>query len=103
MCQNSIRRLYSLSYLPSGFFSRLITRILCDNILKDCLLELIEIEYCFLDNAHIQMGDEASSVDSLIDFVCQEAEWKCWQSGIELKYLDYTLIKIKELKKKYII
>jgi hypothetical protein len=97
MCQNSIRRLYSLSYLPSGFFSRLITRILCDNILKDCLLELIEIEYCFLDNAHIQMGDEASSVDSLIDFVCQEAEWKCWQSGIELKYLDYTLIKIKEL------
>lgn len=30
----SIRRLYCLNYLPSGFFSRLITRILGDNILK---------------------------------------------------------------------
>ena len=32
-----------------------------------------------------------------MDFVCQEAEWRCWQTGIELKYLDFTLIKIKEL------
>lgn len=30
----SMRRLYCLNYLPSGFFSRLITRILGDSILK---------------------------------------------------------------------
>lgn len=30
----SIRRLYCLNYLPSGFFSRLISRILGDKILK---------------------------------------------------------------------
>ena len=99
--QKSLRRLYCLSYLPNGIFSRLITRILCDNILKDCLLELIELEYC-MDNGEF-VGDETtkkaskSSLDPLIDFVCQEAEWKCWQTGIELKYLDYTLIRVKEL------
>jgi hypothetical protein len=99
--QKSLRRLYCLSYLPNGIFSRLITRILCDNILKDCLLELIELEYC-MDNGEF-IGDETtkktskSSLDPLIDFVCQEAEWKCWQTGIELKYLDYTLIRVKEL------
>ncbi len=37
-CNNSVRRLYAMSYLPNGFFSRLITRILCDNIVKECLL-----------------------------------------------------------------
>lgn len=34
LADESIRRLYCLNYLPSGFFSRLITRILGDNILK---------------------------------------------------------------------
>ena len=106
--QNSIRRLYCLSYLPNGIFSRLITRILCDNILKDCLLELIELEYCLTNsdivetiesNEDVEMTNKKSSksIDPLIDFVCQEAEWKCWQTGIELKYLDYTLIRVKEL------
>ena len=103
--QSSLRRLYCLSYLPNGIFSRLITRILCDNILKDCLLELIELEYC-LYNSDCVVGSVDSegtkktthkSLDPLIDFVCQEAEWKCWQTGIELKYLDYTLIRVKEL------
>lgn len=86
---SNIRRLYCLNYLPSGFFSRLITRILCDNILKECLLELIELDYC-------QLEDQNNS-SKIIDFVCQEAEWKCWQTGIELRYLDYTLIRVKEI------
>lgn len=34
---------------------------------------------------------------SLIDFVCQEAEWRCWQTGVELRYLDYTLMRVKEI------
>ena len=25
------------------------------------------------------------------------AEWRCWQTGIELKYADTTLIRIREL------
>jgi hypothetical protein len=39
----------------------------------------------------------SQSLTNLIEFIGQEAEWKCWQTGIELKYLDYTLIRIKEL------
>jgi serine/threonine protein kinase/GTPase SAR1 family protein len=126
--QSSIRRLYCLTYLPSGFFSRLITRILSDNILKECLLELIQIDYCCLrspdldpdpnSDSYFSPGPDLNSgrnpnvantdnqkqaqfqldnLEPLIDFLCQEAEWKCWQTGIELKYLDYTLIRVKEL------
>ncbi len=87
----SVMRLYCLNYLPTGFFSRLITRILCDNILKECLSELIDIDYSLND-----MDMDQKQLESLIDFVCQEAEWKCWQTGIELKYLDYTLVRVKE-------
>ena len=39
----SVRRLYCLNYLPSGFFSRLITRILGDNILKGDLFNILRI------------------------------------------------------------
>ena len=90
-----------MSYLPNGFFSRLITRILCDNIVKECLLELIELEYCLFDGSSaassaIDAGEQAG-LDPLIDFVCQEAEWRCWQTGIELKYMDYTLVRVKEI------
>jgi hypothetical protein len=87
----SVRRLYCLNYLPTGFFSRLITRILCDNILKECLSELIDIDYSLDD-----LDMEPRQLESLIDFVCQEAEWRCWQTGIELRYLDYTLLRVKE-------
>ncbi len=41
--------------------------------------------------------DGAAGLDPLIDFVCQEAEWRCWQTGIELKYMDYTLLRVKEI------
>jgi hypothetical protein len=61
-------------------------------------LELVDIEYCFLNNDNSNnLRNQDSTADALIDFVCQEAEWRCWQTGIELKYLDFTLIKIKEL------
>lgn len=96
--QMYVRRIYTLSYLPTGFFSRLITRILCDNILKECLLELIDIEYCFLNQDASDLSNEANSLDALVDFVCQDAEWRCWQTGIELKYLDFTLLKVKEIQ-----
>ncbi|CAF0874165.1 unnamed protein product, partial [Brachionus calyciflorus] len=82
---DSLRRLYTLSYLPSGFFSRLISRILSDSLLKECLLDLIEIEQC--DKLDFK----------LIEFLSQEAEWKCWQTGIELKYLDFSLFRVKEV------
>lgn len=81
----SLRRLYTLTYLPSGFFSRLIVRILCDSFLKDSLFDLIEIEQC--DKLDFK----------LVEFLSQEAEWKCWQTGLELKYMDYTLFRVKEI------
>ena len=99
---NSITRLYCLSYLPSGFFSRLITRILCDNILKNCLIELIDLD-CSCMNENQEFMSEEARVDqvnlvmTLIEHVCEKAEWRCWQTGIELRYLGHTLVSVKEL------
>ena len=97
--KDSTVRLYCLSYLPTGFFSRLITRILGDNLLKNCLTELIEIDYSYTkdSNEDIIKEENAELLSNVIDFFCQKAEWKCWQTGIELKYLGFTLLSIKEL------
>ena len=93
---SSIRRLYCLSFIPTGFFSRLITRILSDKILKECLFDSLKIEYCF-DRSNLTHSELKDFLNPLLDYVCKEAEWKCWQTGIELKYLDYTLLRVKEL------
>jgi hypothetical protein len=53
----------------------------------ECLLELIQLDLC----------STVDDLTALIDFVCQEAEWRCWQTGVELKYLDYTILRVKEV------
>lgn len=96
--EDSTVRLYCLSYLPTGFFSRLITRILGDNLLKNCLNELIDIDYSYMKDSNQNIIENNTELlSNLIDFVCQKAEWKCWQTGIELKYLGFTLMSIKEI------
>ena len=52
---------------------------------------MIDIDYSLND-----IGTDTKQLESLIDFVCQEADWKCWQTGIELRYLDFTLLRVKE-------
>jgi hypothetical protein len=83
----SLRRLYCLPFMPSGFFSRLMARILSDKILNEYLRNLFAIE--------IAKNPEEQSHSKTRLF--KYAQWRCWQTGIELKYLDFTVICIKEL------
>ncbi|CAM1297638.1 Uncharacterised protein g1884 [Pycnogonum litorale] len=81
--QKSIHRLLLMSYYPSGFWSRLITRMLAD----DSVVEVIR--------SYFEFPKEDSSY--LMSLFSYKAEWVCWQTGLELRYMDTTLFRIKEL------
>ncbi len=91
-------RLYCLSYIPSGLFSRLIARILSDNIVKSCLSKIFEPDYSNINVDFLKNTEpNNNTLRLLIDFICQKAEWKCWQTGIELNYLGFTFMSVKQL------
>jgi hypothetical protein len=83
-----MRRLYCLPFIPSGFFGRLTARILSDKILHERLKCLFQIEI---------NGDEPQHDPNFKRLPFKFGQWRCWQTGIELKYLDYSVICIKEL------
>lgn len=82
--ENVIRRLLLMSYFPSGFWSRLMTRMLADDI----VVEIIRLY--FLIPKDVDMDPLLAAVFN------KRAEWICWQTGMELRYLDTTLFRMKE-------
>ena len=58
---------------------------------------MIQLDYAATANDANLEDSESGILGLLIDFVCHKAEWKCWQTGVELKYLGFTLISIEEL------
>lgn len=81
----SILRLLIMSYFPSGFWSRLITRMLAD----DSIVEIIRSYFVLPREAH-----QDPSILSILD---KRAEWVCWQTGIELRYANTSLFRMKEV------
>ncbi|CAB4057710.1 unnamed protein product [Lepeophtheirus salmonis] len=63
-----IQRLFLMSYFPSGFWSYF---VIPDDWYTDTLLSKI-----FMEN---------------------KPEWTCWQSGLELRYLETTLFSLKQI------
>lgn len=81
----SVRRLLLMSYFPSGFWSRLITRILGD----DAIINVIRQ---FFVPTEVN-GDDFMSTDFQTHF-----DWVLWQTGIELKFANkITLFRMKEV------
>ncbi|XP_050524105.1 leucine-rich repeat serine/threonine-protein kinase 1 isoform X2 [Daktulosphaira vitifoliae] len=84
----SVRRLLLMSYFPSGFWSRLITRMLGD----DAIIEVIRN---FFTPTEVN-GDDSFSTDFQSNF-----DWVLWQTGIELKFANkITLFRMKEVLQK---
>ncbi|XP_042874450.1 leucine-rich repeat serine/threonine-protein kinase 1-like isoform X4 [Penaeus japonicus] len=81
----AIRRLLLMSYFPSGFWSRLITRILADDAVVDIIRN------------YFVMPREVLNDRDLSSVLGGQAEWVCWQTGMELHYAHTTLFRMREV------
>ncbi|XP_044740580.1 leucine-rich repeat serine/threonine-protein kinase 1 isoform X2 [Chrysoperla carnea] len=81
----SITRLLLMSYFPSGFWSRLISRILADDSIVDIVRSFFMVPKEVLQDVQLA---------KMLDV---KAEWVLWQTGLQLKYGDITLFRMKEV------
>ncbi|KAJ8942684.1 hypothetical protein NQ314_010008 [Rhamnusium bicolor] len=87
-CQQSnktMTRLLLMSYFPSGFWSRLISRILADDTIIDIIRSFFILPKEIAQDMH------------LVKLLDLKAEWMLWQTGLQLKYGDVTLFRMKEV------
>ena len=75
-----------MSYFPSGFWSRILTRILAD----DSVVEIVRNYFIIPDEVR---------QDPILNkiYVENKPEWVCWQTGLELRYLETTLFSMKQV------
>lgn len=72
----SLRRLYLMTYIPCGFWSRLITRLLGDRTIHKSMDELYKIPGELTKNKQVE------------ESLKETAEWQCWQTGLQLILKD---------------
>lgn len=71
--ERCIRRILLMSYFPSGFWSRLMTRMLADDA-------VVDIVRAFLTTPKLAQTDP-----HLAQCLDQCSEWLLWQTGMELR------------------
>lgn len=81
-----VRRLYVMAYIPSGFWSRLMARILVDDHVTACIEHLLQVE-------HISNGCALKSVQELCASQFKP-QWLLWQTGFEVItfYINFSAI-----------
>lgn len=86
-----LRRFYFMTYVPSGFWPRLISRFLTAPEFANIVLKTLgygqkEIE----DIVKLIVSGDASTVVNL--------EWSYWTTGVELWYQNYSLLRVAEIR-----
>ncbi|KHJ98123.1 kinase domain protein [Oesophagostomum dentatum] len=83
--EKQLRRVYAMSYIPAGFWSRLITRIIGDeNVTR-------AIECLFFTKSR----DDAFYIRGICDSQLK-AEWIVWQTGLELTVKGHSVFLLKQ-------
>ncbi|KAK7507943.1 hypothetical protein BaRGS_00000908 [Batillaria attramentaria] len=88
-CSNpifSFCRLYFMTYFPSGFWSRLIVRVLADTTLYSVVRNLFRLPR--------ELLEKSPEIRTLVD---RDPEWHCWQTGLELFYLGFEMLRVREV------
>lgn len=96
----SIIRLYVTTYFPSGFWPRLITRLLDDSAFATFATSLYdfsplaEMKY---DGAMHGMNDRLLRGDEELRLEMDSTVWRCWQTGVELLLFGrLPILRLKE-------
>ncbi|RDD43578.1 Leucine-rich repeat serine/threonine-protein kinase 1 [Trichoplax sp. H2] len=88
----SLRRQYLMSYCPSGFWPRLVSRMMADeNLIKAAKC------CCTFDDVDMEAMDENDQWMHKIDEVANPV-WTAWQNGIRLMCQGIELLRICERK-----
>ncbi|XP_070186120.1 leucine-rich repeat serine/threonine-protein kinase 1-like isoform X2 [Littorina saxatilis] len=82
----SFCRLYFMTYFPSGFWSRLMVRVLADTSLYDVVCGL----FCLPE----ELQNKSPEIRTMVD---RFPEWHCWQSGLELYYMGFQMLRVREV------
>ncbi|XP_037942769.1 leucine-rich repeat serine/threonine-protein kinase 1 isoform X2 [Teleopsis dalmanni] len=80
-----LRRILLMTYFPSGFWSRLLTRVLADEQIIDAI-----------KNAYVMCSDRFFDFDLRIS-LDQNTFWNLWQNGLSLYYGSILILKIWEV------
>ena len=80
-------RLYVMSYFPSGFWPRFITRMLGDLDFYQRALDVYELPEVLRCNATFMRSADVTPT------------WQCWQTGVTLDYLGACLLRVKEVSR----
>lgn len=75
-----------MTYFPSGFYSRLITRILSNDQISEFIKDIYDVNLI-----------TAESLDEVKSFIEQECSWKLWQNGLALHFKNQVIFKMSEI------
>uniref|UniRef100_A0A8R1XUT2 non-specific serine/threonine protein kinase n=1 Tax=Onchocerca volvulus TaxID=6282 RepID=A0A8R1XUT2_ONCVO len=86
--QEIVRRIYVMAYIPSGFWSRLMTRVLTDDHITMCIERLLQMEYL----------SEDSSLETVNELCDRQflSYWLLWQTGFEILAFDKTVFLMRQ-------
>lgn len=82
----SFCRLYFMTYFPSGFWSRLIVRVLADTSLYPVVCDLFHLPE--------ELKARCPEIRGLAE---GHPEWRCWQTGLELLHMGTEVLRVREV------
>lgn len=95
-----LSRLLLISYFPSGFWSRLMIRVLADTQIGEIAQNIYNstedvscVFVIFQSSEHLILY----FVFNLLQLQNNKIHWKLWQTGLELYYADRLIFKLREV------
>lgn len=96
-----LRRFYFMLYMPSGFWPRLISRMMSNSSILDIIREMLGTE---MDDSLEEPTDKVpvGSNDGFLSFMTavghSKLHWSYWKTGVELWLEDKCILRVSEIK-----